>query len=184
MMKHLIMSAAVVALLTTTTILAADAPKSGPQKGEKLPGPFEPLNINGESAGQKNCLYCQYGQAPVAMVFARTVTPELKTLIAKLDACNEANKSTEMGTCVIFCSADKKLEQQLANLAKEAKLKNTILSIEAPEGPEKYNIAKEADVTVLVYKERVVSKNLTYKKGEFKAGEVAKVVTELETIVK
>ena len=36
--------------------LAADALKSGPQTGERLPGPFHPLNINGEAAGQKQCL--------------------------------------------------------------------------------------------------------------------------------
>jgi hypothetical protein len=30
--------------------------KSGLQPGEKLPGPFHPLNITGAKAGQKHCL--------------------------------------------------------------------------------------------------------------------------------
>src|SRR4051812_47470246 len=30
--------------------------KSGLQPGDKIPGPFHPLNVNGSRAGQKNCL--------------------------------------------------------------------------------------------------------------------------------
>ena len=52
-------------------VAAADL-KSGPQAGEKVPGPFHPLNVNGEDAGKKACLYCKHGDSPVAMVFART----------------------------------------------------------------------------------------------------------------
>lgn len=37
-------------------VLAAEGPKSGPQVGESLPGPFHPLNITGDSAGTKTCL--------------------------------------------------------------------------------------------------------------------------------
>ena len=53
------------------------AVKSGPQVGEKLAGPFHPLNVNGESAGEKSCLYCSNGAAPVAMIFARETSPEI-----------------------------------------------------------------------------------------------------------
>jgi hypothetical protein len=182
MKKHLI--AGLVLALCAGTIVAADAVKSGPQNGESVPGPFLPLNINGEKAGEKNCLYCQFGQAPVAMVFAREVTPELKALVKKLDACNEKNKSTSMGTCVIFCSDDKNLEKQLKDVVKETKLKNCVLSIDNPAGPEKYNIAKDADMTILIYKDRKVASNLTYKKGEFKEKDIEKVVTELSSIAK
>jgi hypothetical protein len=36
--------------------MAADALKSGPQTGERLPGAFHPLNVNGDAAGTKLCL--------------------------------------------------------------------------------------------------------------------------------
>ena len=36
-------------------LMAADALKSGPQTGKKIPGPFHPLNINGAEAGTKCC---------------------------------------------------------------------------------------------------------------------------------
>jgi hypothetical protein len=34
----------------------ADELKSGPEVGKTIPGPFHPLNVNGPSAGEKNCL--------------------------------------------------------------------------------------------------------------------------------
>ena len=52
------------ALVMVANVSAGEAVKSGPQTGEQVPGPFHPLNINGASAGQKNCLYCQNGTNP------------------------------------------------------------------------------------------------------------------------
>jgi hypothetical protein len=34
---------------------AADTPKSGPQVGQEIPGPFHPLNVTGAAAGKKAC---------------------------------------------------------------------------------------------------------------------------------
>jgi hypothetical protein len=42
--------------LLLSCVSAADAPKSGPQAGSFVPGPFHPLNVTGSAAGRKNCL--------------------------------------------------------------------------------------------------------------------------------
>lgn len=34
---------------------AADALQSGPQPGDNVPGPFNPLNVTGDDAGTKQC---------------------------------------------------------------------------------------------------------------------------------
>jgi hypothetical protein len=34
---------------------AGETLKSGPQVGNKVPGPFNPLNVTGSAAGQKAC---------------------------------------------------------------------------------------------------------------------------------
>lgn len=49
-------SLAALLLLLGSNGIAADALKSGPQVGDTIPGPFNPLNINGPTAGQKQCL--------------------------------------------------------------------------------------------------------------------------------
>ena len=65
---------------------------SGPQVDQQVPGPFHPLNVTGEQAGQKFCLYCVNGTNPVAMIFARETSPELTSLIKKIDAATDNNK--------------------------------------------------------------------------------------------
>src|SRR5262245_38360572 len=65
---------------------AADAPKSGPTVGQELPGTFEPVNVTGPDAGQKTCIFCEYEEKPVAMVFAREVSDPLIRLTRRLDA--------------------------------------------------------------------------------------------------
>jgi hypothetical protein len=54
-MKHRMAVGASVALLLVGSVLAGETLKSGPQVGDHVPGPFNPLNINGGSAGQKVC---------------------------------------------------------------------------------------------------------------------------------
>jgi hypothetical protein len=45
------------ALMLSSAGFAADDIKSGPQVGENArPKPFTPLNLNGPTAGQKQCL--------------------------------------------------------------------------------------------------------------------------------
>ena len=73
-MKSGLLVGAGLALVLLAGTALADPVKSGPQVGEKLAGPFHPLNINGEAAGKKNCLYCSNGINPVAMIFARAKT--------------------------------------------------------------------------------------------------------------
>jgi len=55
-MKHRIaVSVSAALVLLAGSIVAGETLKSGPQKGDNLPGPFSPLNINGANAGQKVC---------------------------------------------------------------------------------------------------------------------------------
>ncbi len=53
---------------------AAASLQSGPQAGQKVPGPFKPLHATGPDAGQQVCLVCKNGANPVAMIFARNVS--------------------------------------------------------------------------------------------------------------
>jgi hypothetical protein len=156
---------------------------SGPQVGEELAGPFHPLNVTGSAAGKKNCLYCSNGANPVAMIFARETTPELTKLIKKLDAAVEANKSAKMGSFVVFCSDAEGLEAKLKTMAKNAGIKKVVLSIDNPAGPDKYNVNKDADVTVILYKDRTAKANFAFKKGEMKAKDVETILSALPKIV-
>ena len=49
------LGASLAVALLAGCVVAADSPKSGPQVGQSIPGPFNPLNVTGSAAGRKVC---------------------------------------------------------------------------------------------------------------------------------
>lgn len=162
---------------------AGEPLKSGPQAGDDIPGPFHPFNVTGEQAGKKHCLFCENGAGPVAVVFARTVTPSVTKLIKKIDAETTKNKKAGMGSFVVFLNSDEKLAKELAVLATKEGIKTTILSIDNPAGPARYKIAKDADVTVVLYSDFTVRANHSFRKGELNDKGIAQVAQSLPKIL-
>src|SRR5262245_40141320 len=162
---------------------SAEHLKSGPQEGEKVAGPFHPVNVTGEHKGEKFCLFCVNGENPVAMVFARESSPELTRLIKNLDAATARNKDKAMGAYVVLLSDRDGRDKALATLAEKEKIEKTVLSIDNPAGPKAYEVAKDADVTVVLYVDRKVKKNHAFKKGELTDKDIEKIVSEVPTIL-
>ena len=181
-MKFRLFAAAVAAAALTLPAFAENV-KSGPQTGEKVPGPFHPINVTGEHKGEKFCLFCVNGENPVAMVFARETSPELTALIKKIDAATAKNKGKSMGSFVVFLSDKEGLDKELAALADKEKIQNTVLAIDNPAGPKAYEVSKDADVTVVLYVDRKVKANHAFKKGELKDADVEKILTEVPMIL-
>jgi hypothetical protein len=171
------------AFLAGAVLFAAESLKSGPQVDEDVPGPFHPLNVTGVAAGKKNCLYCQNGNNPVAVVFAREVTPEVTKLIKKLDGCTAKNSECKMGSYVVFLSDKEGLEKDLKAMADDQKLEKIVLSIDNPAGPGEYKISKDADVTVLLYTKHTVKANHAFKKGELNDKCIEEIVKEVPKIL-
>jgi hypothetical protein len=171
--------------VTAGFALAESTVVSGPQVEQKVPGPFHPLNVTGDKAGEKNCLYCQNGTNPVAMVFAREVTPEVTKLIRQLDACTCKNDGCSMGSFVVFLSdKEEDLAKQLKEMAKENDLKKIVLSIDNPAGPKGYKVAREADVTVVLYTNHTVKSNHAFKKGQLSDKDIDGIVSDISKITK
>jgi hypothetical protein len=182
--SRLVITSALALAVVAGGLFAADAFKSGPQVGEKVPGPFEPLNINGDNAGKKFCQYCINGQNPVAMVFARDASEPVQKLVKELDAATAKNSDAKMGSFFVFLSDDEAMQKKLESLAKKDDLKKTVLTLDNKTGPENYNISKEAEVTVVLYKDRKVVANYSFKKGQMTDKDVEKVISDLPKILK
>lgn len=178
---RLFLAAAAAAALSLPAL--ADHLKSGPQTGESVPGPFHPVNVTGEHKGEKFCLYCVNGENPVAMVFAREPSAELTKLIKQLDATTSKNSTKSMGSFVIFLSDKEGLDKELSALAEKEKIQKTVLAIDNPAGPKGYEVAKDADVTVVLYVDRKVKANHAFKKGELKDADIEKILSEVPTIL-
>jgi len=103
------------------------------------------------------------------MIFARNIDSSLTSLVKKIDAATKANSSAKMGSFVVFLVSDddaKKMEVSLPEYAKNENIKSLVLAIDNVAGPQAYNIAKDAEVTVVLYNKRTVKANYAFRKGE------------------
>jgi len=176
-------SLAAVAVLMLSAQAADTSVKSGPQVGEEVPGPFHPLNVTGEDAGEKVCLYCKNGAHPVAMIFARDASEPVTNLIKKIDTATAQHKSDKMGSFVVFLSDAEDLQGKLKTTAEKQNIKETVLSIDNPAGPKGYNVAKDAEVTVVLYTNHNVKANYAFKKGELKERDIDAIVGDISKIL-
>ncbi len=107
----------------------------------------------------------------------------MTSLVKKIDEATEKNRNARMGSFVVFCSDEEGLKKKLEDLAEKEHIKRTILTIDNPAGPEGYDIAKDADVTVLLYVGQKVKVNHAYKKGELTESEINRILSELPKIL-
>jgi hypothetical protein len=181
---------------------AGEGLKSGPPVGGYLPGTFQPFNLNGKIGKDRfHCLVCEYGLKPTVMVFARE-RPDpkdaaLADLLQKLDAAVERYKDAYLSAFVVFLSPDARTSvtdpkpEDPAKLVEEAaawdallarlrpkaeKLKNVVVAVYPARGPGGYNLAKEADVTVVLYRGHKVLANFAFAEGKLSEAGVGEVM--------
>lgn len=117
------------------------------------------------------------------MIVARDVTGPLTSLVKKIDEATAKNAG-KMGSFVVFINDSEGFDKKLEELAKKQGLKHTILTVVSnPKGPPGYHIAKDAEVTVLLYVKKTVKANYAYPKGELRSRDVDKIVGGLSKIL-
>jgi hypothetical protein len=147
---------------------------SGPQVGDKMPGTFEPLNINGPDAGDECCIFCKYGNNPVVMVFASKPSDKLAELVGKIEKAASEAKG-EVGACLIVTETSDATKASLKKLADKQNFKHVVLAvIDAPK-MKRYALHPDAELTVLLYSKQVVRENRALKNGELTDKEVEEI---------
>lgn len=117
------------------------------------------------------------------MIFAREISDNLTSLVKKIDQATTENKDCRMGSFVVFCNDEEGLDKKLKELADKEGLKKTILTIDNKGGPPRWKIAKDADVTVVLYNKHKVASNFAFKKGELKTDDIDKIVGDVPKIL-
>ena len=117
------------------------------------------------------------------MIFAREVNDRLTSLVKKIDEATVKNSASHIGSFVVFCSDEEALEAKLKDLANKEKLSQIVLTIDNPAGPTDYNIAKDADVTVVLYNHHKVLANYAFKKGQLGEKDIDAIVADLSKIL-
>jgi len=103
----------------------------------------------------------------------------LTSLVKSID---KATGTKDLCSFVVFLSNDEAMPKKIGKLAKDHGIAKCVLTLDAVSGPPAYKIAKEADVTVILYNERKVAVNFAFRKGELTPKAVANVLSNLSKI--
>lgn len=119
-------------------------------------------------------------------VFTRSLTDDLASLVKGIDSFVAKNKSEQAAAFVVLLSDDPDADEaKLKEFAKKHDIKNVPLTLfDGEAGPPSYKVAKDAEVTVLLWKERDVKANHAFGKGGLNAAGVEKVLADTPKILK
>ena len=108
----------------------------------------------------------------------------MTSLVKKIDEATAKHADDEMGSFVVVCTADQDgTAKKLKELARKEKIRHTVLTVYDAAGPEDYKLAKEADVTVLLYVDKEVKANYAFRKGEMTDKDIEKILAGLPKIL-
>ncbi|HEV3165831.1 MAG TPA: hypothetical protein VGZ22_17515 [Isosphaeraceae bacterium] len=115
-------------------------------------------------------------------VFARKTSEPLTSLVKQIDEKIGENGQLKSFVVVLTSKGDKTADD-LKKLAKDASIKHVPLTmLQDPAGPPDYELAKDADITVLMWKGHKVKVNRAYK-GELTDQEVRTIVADIPKVL-
>ena len=120
------------------------------------------------------------------MVFARSTGDNLASLVKKIDALVADNSEKKMASFINILG--KNADEAAASaetFAKKHNFKNVVICAakDLPDGPKEFDIAPEADVTVMTYVNGRVKDNQAFAKGKVDSKSVASVVDGTKKIL-
>jgi hypothetical protein len=163
---------------------AAEPCRSGLQPGQR-PAPYSALISTGPERGKPHCYICETGERPAVVVFARSLGDGLGKLCQGLDQAVAKHKKTEMRAWVTFLSDEQlSLDPKVVQWSKKYALRNVPLGVfEDVGGPPSYRLARDADVTVLLFVKQEVIAGFAFRRDELTKEKVTTVLKALPGIV-
>lgn len=118
-------------------------------------------------------------------VFAREITDNLISLIKQIDSAVGKNEDKKLAAFVVLLSDDPDAaEKKLKELAAKHEIKNVPLTVfEGVAGPPNYKVAKDAEVTVLMWAQQTIKVNHAFAKGGLDEKAVKEVVGDTSKIL-
>ena len=118
-------------------------------------------------------------------VFTRSLTDNLASLVKEIDTFVGKNQAKQAAAFVVLLSSDPDGDEpKVKEFAKKHGIKNVPLTIfDGEAGPPSYKVGKEAEVTVLLWKQQKVKANHAFAKDGLNKDTVQQVVADTEKIL-
>jgi hypothetical protein len=162
---------------------SADPGASGLQIGMK-PGPYSFLVATGAQRGQQTCFVCETAEKPAVVVFTRKLGDPLAKLLSKCDEFLGKQPNDSVRCWMTLLGEKTATLDELAKWSKQAGLKNVPVGVfDDPAGPPSYRLADNAEVTVLLWVNRKVIANFTFRAGELNDDAVKKIAETMPKLI-
>ncbi|RLT18710.1 MAG: hypothetical protein DWI27_04160 [Planctomycetota bacterium] len=177
------MRAFMAAVALMTAAVASAEVTSGPQVGDRV-GAFTVTKVTGNPDdgvvdGKKLCYRCKMGQRPVVMVFARSADDKLAKFLLKLEEEIEEHQDSKLSAFVNMIGTDEEsMKKAAADFVAKHGIKRVAFVIpeDVANGPENFNIAPDADLTVICYKGGEVKANHAFASGGLSEDKIDAIV--------
>jgi hypothetical protein len=118
----------------------------------------------------------------VVCVFARKTSEPLTSLVKQID--RKIGENSQLKSFVVITTREKDTTaEELKKMARDGGIKKVPLTMFGePGGPPDYELARAADVTVLMWKEHKVKVNHAYK-GELTDQDIQTIVADIPKIL-
>jgi hypothetical protein len=177
---------AVFILIGTATLVsrAEDPCRSGLQPGQR-PGPYAFVLSTGLERGRSHCYVCETADRPAVAVFARQPSASLGKFAQELDKALAEHEKAELRSWITFLHEDQlNFDPKLVAWSQKLALRRLpVGTYEDTVGPPSYRLARDAEVTVILFVKQKVVANFAFRTGELNDDQVAKVVQALLEIV-
>ena len=162
--------------------------KSGLQPGDKTFA-FHVREVTGPRKGQSLCYACAFGKHAVINIQTKKIDDELITLLKELDplvAPAGTIKGESKHAFLVYLTDDPDAaEKELEAAAGKLNLKNIPLTIyDELSGPPPYKLAKDAEVTVMMWEDAKVTSNHAFAAGGLEKDDVQVVLKSAQELLK
>jgi hypothetical protein len=165
----------------------SDAPpqplQSGLKVGEKVAS-FYVRAVTGPLKNKSVCYVCRHGDRPVVMIVIRRITPELKTLLKRIDAEIDRHRAEGLRGFGVFVGEENQtLLPQVQTLAFDAGIELPLTIAAAPaDGSAAGSVHLDAAVTLLLYKDLTVKANFAYRANELNQEQIERVISAIRRL--
>lgn len=158
---------------------------SGLQPGVR-PGPYSAVMVTGQQRGSSFCYICDTADKPAVVIFARTLSDGVGKLAQGVDKSVAAHKSADLRAWITFLHDDQPgVDAQIVKWAKQHAVGSVPIGVfEDVDGPPSYRLAREAEVTVLLFVRQKVVYNFAFRAGELTDANIAAVLQAIPELVK
>jgi peroxiredoxin len=172
------------ALGLSVSLASAEDVKSGPGADKSIGGAFNVKAITGDKAGKELCYVCQYNakmRPAVVLIFTQKADDNLVSVVKAVDAVQKNNE--KLGTVVVGVSGVTAADFE--KIQTTHKLTTPLTVAVDKDGPGKYELNKDAAVTVLVYKKGGdISKNFAFKDTKSAAEKADEIAAAAKSVLK